>query len=436
MRNVSVKPVLLFSVLAFSVFFMGCFQTTDVKPDAGGDIVTSPGTEGGLSGEPAGNPSEWNEFTGIAEMQTWLAGKSRNGMSRPYAVRVSVEELDEEKWIGLCTALYEAGRYVRLNLGASTPGAGNRFGFRADYSFDPRVSDVVSWYDPATIEFFGQAYVCELILPESATTIPPGIRGIADVQGSLRGFSNCAIITGPNVQITASPDPASPGPVFHGVQGLRILTLPKIEYFNTPLLGNYLQKIRLSKGIKRVYQIHSQGAFEICRDAVIELIGEGNAWVSADGKVLVTETGEVALVGSSQPRHVDLTGSPVTVEGLSYKPFSFKNSANQVVSVILPEGLTAIPSQAFYNCHDLVSVTIPSTVTVIKTSAFTSGYPRTPNLTELICKNPVPPELQENGGKFRELPLLQAVRVPAGSVDAYKTAGGWQELADKITAIQ
>lgn len=93
--------------------------------------------------------------------------------------------------------------------------------------------------------------------------------------------------------------------------------------------------------------------------------------------------------------------------------YSFYNCGS-IKTVVVPDGVMAIGKYAFY-CPEMTKVTLGNTVSIIGSSAFYSG-----NLTEFICYNPVPPA----GSGL--LSYTGPVYVPAGSVEAYKSAEDWR----------
>ena len=97
-------------------------------------------------------------------------------------------------------------------------------------------------------------------------------------------------------------------------------------------------------------------------------------------------------------------------------------------SVTLNEGLEIIGNSAFAWCSSLTSVTVPSTVTSIGGQAFgiCSG------LTSLTILATTPPTVESNVLQSSDNAVLY---VPSQSVNAYKTAEGWSEYADRIFAI-
>ena len=96
-------------------------------------------------------------------------------------------------------------------------------------------------------------------------------------------------------------------------------------------------------------------------------------------------------------------------------------------SVTIPDSVTTIGGSAFWNCNSLTSVNIGDSVTTIGNDAFYKCY----SLTSVYCKATTPPALGnsyvfDNNGSGRK------IYVPAGSVNAYKSATRWSEYADAI----
>ena len=97
-----------------------------------------------------------------------------------------------------------------------------------------------------------------------------------------------------------------------------------------------------------------------------------------------------------------------------------------LASVVIPDSVTSIGSFAFYYCYSLASVVIPDSVTSIGRSAFYCCY----GVKEYHILVITPPTIQSN--TFNDIPSDCIIYVPAGTVDAYKTATNWAELADHI----
>lgn len=101
--------------------------------------------------------------------------------------------------------------------------------------------------------------------------------------------------------------------------------------------------------------------------------------------------------------------------------------------IIIPNNITAIGNIAYAGCSAATSCTIGSGVTSIGGSAFQDCS----SLTSITINATVPPTLGVWNYKYEpfentnDCPLL----VPAGSVEAYKTATHWSQYASRIEAI-
>lgn len=95
-------------------------------------------------------------------------------------------------------------------------------------------------------------------------------------------------------------------------------------------------------------------------------------------------------------------------------------------SISLPTNLTAIGTRSFNNCSSLTSLVLPTNLQSIGIQAFLNA--KLSSLTSL----PITPPTLENQGLFG---FRGTIYVPAGSVEAYKTAQNWNEYASRIQAI-
>ena len=90
------------------------------------------------------------------------------------------------------------------------------------------------------------------------------------------------------------------------------------------------------------------------------------------------------------------------------------NDCGSIRTVVVPDGVVSIGTYAF-SCPEMAKATIGKNVNTIGMGAFTSE-----KLAEFICWNPVPPA----GSGL--LSYTGPVYVPAGSVEAYKSAEDWR----------
>jgi len=101
--------------------------------------------------------------------------------------------------------------------------------------------------------------------------------------------------------------------------------------------------------------------------------------------------------------------------------------------------VTSIESNAFSGCENLTSVVIGNGVTSIESDTFRNCI----NLTTVTIHAVTPPSAygrmfecdNYKDNEFNVVPAALRIEVPPASVNAYKTAYGWSEYADRIFAI-
>ena len=113
-------------------------------------------------------------------------------------------------------------------------------------------------------------------------------------------------------------------------------------------------------------------------------------------------------------------------EGVTNIGFAAFAECKKLTQIKIPDSVTSIGLWAFYDCSSLNSITIPKSVTSFDEGAFEGCS----GLTTMTVEATTPP-------KYGSLPgSVQTIYVPASSVDAYKSADGWNNYSDKIQAIQ
>ncbi len=106
------------------------------------------------------------------------------------------------------------------------------------------------------------------------------------------------------------------------------------------------------------------------------------------------------------------------------------NNCGKLTSITIPNSVTEIGDGAFMVCRGLKSVTIPNSITKIKSQTFEQCY----SLTSFTIQATTPPTLGGTSA-FNNTNNNFIIYVPAESVDAYKAATNWSELADRIQPI-
>ena len=135
----------------------------------------------------------------------------------------------------------------------------------------------------------------------------------------------------------------------------------------------------------------------------------------------VTSIGDWAFENCSALTSIDLP------DGLTSIAYSAFYTCWSLSSVTLPDGMESIGAWAFYECSAMQSITLPDALQRIGSLAFQNCF----SLHTVTCLATTPPSLGTN--VFSDCPDNLQIRVPSGSVDAYKAA--WSDYKDKIVTI-
>ncbi len=122
---------------------------------------------------------------------------------------------------------------------------------------------------------------------------------------------------------------------------------------------------------------------------------------------------------------------PNTVQTIHELAFG---KCSNLVKIIMSDNTQYIDQDAFISCDALTEIFLPSTVIRIDNGAFSLWDETTiqDDATSITCMALNPPELGYHAFGYRN---IQNIYVPTSSIDAYKTADGWSEYADKIIGI-
>ncbi len=165
-----------------------------------------------------------------------------------------------------------------------------------------------------------------------------------------------------------------------------------------------------------------RGAFDSCSNLTDITFSEG---------IAITRIEEGLFVGCTALETIAFPLSVTSIGGAAF------GDCSSLSSIEIPDGVTSIERETFYGCSSLTEITIPSGVTDIGYYAFYGCS----SLGSVIMQGSKPPTLvvldEEtgetqifNGCKF-VTEGTQGIKVPAGTVDAYKAA--WTEWKDYVT---
>lgn len=131
-----------------------------------------------------------------------------------------------------------------------------------------------------------------------------------------------------------------------------------------------------------------------------------------------------AFAGCSSLKEIEIPGKV----GGNLGSYCFYQCTS-LVKVKINKGITVLPSSSFRGCTSLISVEIPDTIGSMGDACF---YGCT-SLAEVIMYPTKPPRTVSNNNFNNNAPG-RLIKVPSGSVNAYKKADGWSVYASSIVA--
>ena len=240
----------------------------------------------------------------------------------------------------------------------------------------------------------------------TSVTIPDSVKTIGNY-----AFEDCESLT--SVTIGDSVTTIGEG-AFWGCSSLTSVTIPDSVTTIGWWAFKYCESLT-SVTIPDSVTTIGYSAFENCT-SLKEFTGK---FATEDGRSLIMDNEIIAYANASGTTYT----IPDSVTTIGRYAFSYCNS---LTSVTIPDSVTAIGIYTFYNCKSLTSIIIPDSVTTIGHHAFSYCD----SLTSVYCKATTPPAFDwgvfDNNGSGRK------IYVPAGSVDAYKSAKRWSEYASAI----
>jgi hypothetical protein len=177
-------------------------------------------------------------------------------------------------------------------------------------------------------------------------------------------------------------------------------------------------------------------AFYNCTNLALEELPEGiasignNAFSGCTSLALTELPAGIASIGFSTFYGCTSLALTELPEGItSIGGSAFQNCVNLALT-FLPAGLISIGGQAFQQCANLFLIELPEVLTSIGNRAFTQCT----NLATVTCYATTPPELGVY--VFSDTSANLEIKVPAGSVEAYKEAPGWIDYETRIVPIE
>lgn len=151
----------------------------------------------------------------------------------------------------------------------------------------------------------------------------------------------------------------------------------------------------------------------------------------------------IAALQTGNPAAVDFiqnlfdgnfTGELVVPDGLTKITKQYSICFSKLTSLVFPDSVTEIGARAVESCYEMRRVEFGVGLQRLSSSAIEQAR----SLRDVIVKATVPPTIIGTSifGTYEMFGKVDNVYVPAGSVNAYKSALRWQEGASKIKAIE
>ena len=196
---------------------------------------------------------------------------------------------------------------------------------------------------------------------------------------------------------------------FRDCSSLTSITIPD----SVTEIGDYafskctsLTSVTIGNGVNSI----GRSAFSNCSSLTSVTIPDG-----------VTEIGYYTFYNCTSLTSITIPDSVTSIGSHAFR------GCSSLTSVTIPDSVTQIGQSAFYECSSLTSITIPDSVTSIGWCSFSDCT----SLTSVYCKPTTPPSIdllyvfEGNASGLK-------IYVPTESVEAYKTAWGWDYYADAI----
>jgi hypothetical protein len=423
-------------------------------------------------------PVQTNQYiTSVADLTEYLATKTgtvESPVLLPMKIDLGTMTEADSGWRLLLTALETAGEYVDLDLSACTmngtefnpvrtvetgkekivsialPDTATNIASGTSYASRPfrYFTNLTSFSGTGLTSIGGYAfYDCTNL---ALTELPAGLTSIGD-----NTFDSCTslALTKLPVGLTSIGDSA-----FYGCTSLALTELPVgLTTISDYTFGECtsLALVELPAGLTTIgcYAFYGCSSLALAELPAGHTAIGGGAFYGHTNLALtelpagLTEIGNRAFYECTNLALTELPAGLISIGDYAFQdctnlaltelPVGLTEIANRaffrctnLALTELPAGITSVSNDAFWGCRNLAQISLPAGLTSIGDTAFDNCT----NLTLVTCLAETPPGMGRT--VFNVTHSTMQIKVPAGSVDAYKAADGWSTYADKIFAIK
>lgn len=217
--------------------------------------------------------------------------------------------------------------------------------------------------------------------------------------------------------------------------------------------GTNLQKVTLPPSVTTIadYAFISSNITSLTIPKSVKYLGESCFQITKNLETLSFEEGSqiTQIPGWAFNWSKAIVNIPASVTSIGdYAFYAYNSYRTTKAHIVIPDNVETIEKYAFYQAINIESITLGAKVSNVSSMALGGIKKETKNtknedvpsdeqtnLKYIYSKNPTPPTLDNDTFKNTNIDELEAIFVPAESVDDYKTADTWSQYADKIQAM-
>lgn len=274
--------------------------------------------------------------------------------------------------------------------------------------------------------FFGCSNLSSVTIPDSVTTIKD-----AQYDSKINSYLGC-FMRCKNLRTIQLPKRLRQlGSWTFNSSGLVSITLPdSISAIDYRVFENCdeLTSVIIPESVSEIRDCAFWGCTKLANINIPESVTViGSSFLGCESLVSMIIPDSVVKIGSSAFSGCSNLESVEISKNLSEIGASLFTDCIKLKSITIPENVVKIYSRAFLNCSSITSLVFPKNVTYIGELVASSCY-SLQSITVLPAQVPILENINALEGTY-------PIYIPSESVDAYKTAPGWSEYANRLQAI-